>query len=152
MGQGTESCGGYEIDYDHYEEGLSSGTWTQRDGSSINISRMSVKHLYGAKAVAERASRRANFSSDSEMWNEWVELFQREIESRREVKQTASEQAAKPKSQPRGEKVKMVCHCGDEYEARTADIKRGWGLSCSKRCAAIRRDFGRPAGKPRSPQ
>lgn len=124
-----------------------SGTWMQGDGTTINVSRMTVKDLYGAKAVAERASRLANFTIDCEMWNEWVELFEREIESRREVKQPANEQAAK--SKPRGEKVKMICHCGEEYEARKADIKRGWGLSCSKRCAAIRRDFGRPAAKPK---
>lgn len=37
-------------------------------------------------------------------------------------------------------KVNMVCHCGKEYTTRTADLERGWGLSCSKSCAAIRRD------------
>ena len=36
-------------------------------------------------------------------------------------------------------KVKMKCHCGTEYEAREADINRGWALSCSKSCAALRR-------------
>lgn len=147
MGQGTESCGGYEVDYDPYSEGLASGDWTQRDGTQIKISRMTVKHLYGAKAVAQRAARHANFSSDAEKFNEWVELFEREIDSRNEVKTKA--ESAKPKTQARGEKVTMICHCGEEYEARKADIKRGWGLSCSKRCAAIRRDFGRPAAKPK---
>ncbi len=43
--------------------------------------------------------------------------------------------------------VKMVCHCGETYEAREADLKRGWGYSCGKSCAAIRRDFGRPKAK-----
>ncbi len=145
MGQGTESCGGYEVDYDPYSEGLSSGNWTQRDGTTINVSRMTIKHLYGAKAVAQRAAQRANFSSDAEMFNEWVEVFESEIASRNESKTPMP--AAKAAKPTRGEKVKMICHCGEEYEARTADIKRGWGLSCSKRCAAIRRDFGRPAAK-----
>jgi hypothetical protein len=38
----------------------------------------------------------------------------------------------------------MKCHCGVEYTAKSADLARGWALSCSKSCAAIRRDFGRP--------
>lgn len=41
-------------------------------------------------------------------------------------------------------KIELKCHCGEHYFAREADIKRGWGLSCSKSCAAIRRDYGRP--------
>lgn len=41
----------------------------------------------------------------------------------------------------------MQCHCGLIYQARSADLKRGWGLSCSKSCAAIRRDFGRKPAK-----
>lgn len=51
------------------------------------------------------------------------------------------------KQEVRGSKAKMVCHCGGVYLAREADIARGWAKSCSKRCAAIRRDFGRPAAK-----
>lgn len=47
----------------------------------------------------------------------------------------------------RGKTEMMLCSCGQRYMARTADLKRGWALSCSKRCAAIRREFGRPAAK-----
>lgn len=43
--------------------------------------------------------------------------------------------------------VQMICHCGEEYSAREADLKRGWGYSCSKSCAALRRDFGKPKAK-----
>ena len=43
---------------------------------------------------------------------------------------------------PRGVMADMQCHCGAEYKAREADLKRGWGYSCSKHCAAVRRDFG----------
>lgn len=45
-------------------------------------------------------------------------------------------------------KREMICHCGEHYMAREADLKRGWAKSCSKSCAAIRRDFGRPSAKP----
>ena len=148
MGQGTESCGGYDHEYDEYEEGLSSGVWTQRGGVDIKISNMTVKHLHGALAVARRASRNASFSCDTDKWDEWVELLENEIESRPRVTVAKKAKAVTKTSRPRGAKVLMKCHCGSEYTARKADINRGWGLSCSKSCAAVRRDFGRPAGKP----
>ena len=44
-------------------------------------------------------------------------------------------------------KVELICHCGERYFAREADLKRGWGKSCSKSCAATKRDFGRPNPK-----
>lgn len=44
-------------------------------------------------------------------------------------------------------KIEMICHCGEEYESKEADLRRGWGYSCGKSCAAIRRDFGRPKAK-----
>lgn len=33
-------------------------------------------------------------------------------------------------------------NCQITYEAREADLNRGWGKSCSKRCAAIVRRYG----------
>ena len=48
----------------------------------------------------------------------------------------------------RHKKIEMICHCGCLYEARAPDLKRGWGLSCSKSCASIRRKYGKPKGKP----
>ena len=38
----------------------------------------------------------------------------------------------------------MKCHCGNVYEARKADLKRGWAMSCSKSCAAARREYRKP--------
>lgn len=140
MGQGTESCQGYEVDYDEYEEGLSSGVWIQRGGGEIHVSKMSLHHLLNCRRIVQQRAAIANFTSDTEMWNEWEELLNREIESR-------PEPVRKPYKAPqpvRGTKVAMICHCGQEYNARQADIKRKQGLSCSKRCAAIRREFGRP--------
>ncbi len=43
--------------------------------------------------------------------------------------------------------VAMVCRCGTEYEARQADLDRGWARSCDKSCAAKRRDYGGKAAK-----
>lgn len=43
-----------------------------------------------------------------------------------------------------GKTQTMKCHCGDVYEARKADLTRGWALSCSKSCAAVRRTYGKP--------
>jgi hypothetical protein len=41
-------------------------------------------------------------------------------------------------------RVEMICHCGEHYFAREADLKRGWGYSCDKSCSAKRRDFSLP--------
>lgn len=38
----------------------------------------------------------------------------------------------------RGKTTKRFCPvCGKEFHPRIADIKRGWGKFCSKRCKAI---------------
>ena len=47
----------------------------------------------------------------------------------------------------RGAKIARKCKsCGAEFEARAADVKRGWGLYCSKSCKAIKQfaKFGFP--------
>lgn len=35
--------------------------------------------------------------------------------------------------------VKCAC-CKKEFQARTADVARGWGKFCSKRCKAIKQE------------
>lgn len=146
MGQGTESCGGYEVDYNEYEE--SDGSyWIQRDGSRILISAMTPGHLRAALRIVEARAASANFTSDAESWQEWVDIFERELSARGDDKAEAiyvGPGAIKP---TRGAKVEMVCHCSAEYSARKADLDRGYGFSCSKRCASIRREFGRPKAK-----
>ena len=42
------------------------------------------------------------------------------------------------KEEPRGKKVTISCkHCKTKKVVRFADVKRGWGLYCSKRCKAL---------------
>lgn len=142
MGQGTESCGGYEVDYDEYDE-VEDGYWIQRNGSRIKISDMAVSHLRNTRRICSDLARSANFTSDADKWTEWVELFDREIASRPTIPAVLKAVKA-PKTPPRGTMVVMICHCKQEYKAREADLKRGYGYSCGKRCAAIRREFGRP--------
>lgn len=36
--------------------------------------------------------------------------------------------------------IQCVCHCGKHFIARQADLARGWGKSCSKKCAATLRE------------
>lgn len=36
--------------------------------------------------------------------------------------------------------VTQTCACGTSFKAKSADIRRGWGKSCSKACAAIARE------------
>lgn len=146
MGQGTESCGGYDVDHCDYEDGLATGVWTQRNGAGIKVTSMSLQHLKNAKRIAQVKAQCATFTDEADMWNEWVDLFDREIYSRPQVAtKTTAPKIIKP---VRGTKVDMICHCGVRYQARQADLNRKQGLSCSKRCAAIRREFGRPAAKP----
>lgn len=149
MGQGAESCGGYEVDYDEYDgDAMASGIWTKRDGSRIKLSAMTTSHLRGARRICKNMAISANFSDEEEKWEEWVDMFESEILGRgQEISPIAvyvSPEAIKP---TRGLKLTMICHCGTEYQARKADIERGWGLSCSKRCSSIRREYKKPPAK-----
>jgi len=45
--------------------------------------------------------------------------------------------------------VKRNCdNCGKPYEADSRNLKRGWGLCCSKACAASKREKSRPGYHP----
>jgi hypothetical protein len=39
-------------------------------------------------------------------------------------------------------------NCGKEYKADTRNLKRGWGLCCSKSCAASKREKQKPGYNP----
>lgn len=39
-----------------------------------------------------------------------------------------------------------VCEC--EYQAKKSDLKRGWGLCCSKSCASKKRERNKPNYNP----
>jgi len=46
--------------------------------------------------------------------------------------------------------MKRNCdNCGKEYEADMRNINRGWGLCCSKSCAASKREKSRPDYDPK---
>lgn len=45
--------------------------------------------------------------------------------------------------------IKRDCdNCGNEYKADTRNLKRGWGLCCSKSCAAEKREKSKPSYNP----
>jgi len=45
--------------------------------------------------------------------------------------------------------VKRKCdNCGKEYNADSRNLKRGWGLCCSKSCAASKREKSKPGYNP----
>jgi len=146
MGQGAEDAGGYEIDYDPSYEGLRHHEPRWKD--EIPVSQMNVSHLRNALRVARMHSHGNTFSCDDNKWDEWVDILESELDSRSNTRTQAKKATvAKPPAPVRGAKQTMKCHCGALYVARVADIKRGYAKSCSKSCAAVRRDFGRPAGK-----
>ena len=143
MGQGTESCGGYEVDYDEFEEALDRGRWPARSGD-VKLSEMSLQHMKNARRHCQNRAKSCNFSSDADEWERRVDMFDDLINS---AEKKASAVPSVPKAPPkpqRGVRATMICHCKAEYTAREAELKRGNGYSCSKRCAAIRREFGRP--------
>ena len=39
-------------------------------------------------------------------------------------------------------------NCGKEYLADNRNLKRGWGLTCSKSCAAKKREMSKPGYNP----
>jgi len=152
MGQGTESCGGYEVYYDPYDAMESDGfrVWTTKDGGSIKVSDMTSSHIKNSIRLCRKKSLTSTFTCDSEKWDEWIEVFEDELSERTKITpsstfspKTPKTATVKPKNPPRGKTVALTCHCGSEYNARIADLKRGWAKSCSKSCAAIKRDFGR---------
>lgn len=157
MGQGTESCGGYEIHYDPLEEGLEQGLWEMADGSSIAVSDMTTKHLRNVIRHCTNKARTVSFSCDADTYNSWIEIFENELYNRTSIhhpslKNNESKVTKNSKTKIKINGIikptqqKMKCFCGNEYVAKKADLKRGWAKSCSKSCAATRREFGRPAG------
>lgn len=45
--------------------------------------------------------------------------------------------------------IKRNCdNCGKEYEADERNLKRGWGLCCSKSCASSKREQSKPDYNP----
>ena len=66
MGQGAESCGGYDIEYDPYDENESQGfsVW-QGKGFEYDVCKMSDDHIRNAIALCGRMSATSSFSCDS---------------------------------------------------------------------------------------
>ena len=64
-----------------------------------------------------------------------------EISKRIRELENASKTSNKEVSKPRGKMVTVRCkQCGCEFQARKADVKRGWGKYCSKSCKAMRQE------------
>lgn len=145
MGQGSDSCGGHDWDYDAYDEGLEKGEWTTRSGGGIHVTKMTVRHLKGALRMVEGLAEEATLTDEKDKWEDWITLFESELASRPD--EVPTPKSTKPPAPVRGTTVTMICHCKQEYQAREADLKRGWGKTCSKRCAAIKREYGRPDAK-----
>lgn len=129
-------------EYDPYDHDESEGytVWTGKNGETYKLSEMSTRHIQNALNLCERYGSMCTFSDEQEKWNDWVDAFEQLLHERKKQKHVI---IADTKPQ-RGKTKTMICWCGKEYQARIADLNRGWAKSCSKRCAAIKRDYGRP--------
>ena len=71
-------------------------------------------------------------------WGDDIEYseHQAEMAERARCRTTPEKLTTKPKKVG-GSKVTCKCkYCKEEFQARTADRKRGWALFCSKSCKA----------------
>ena len=137
MGQGTDSCGGYDLEYDPYEEGLQTGTWATKGGGSIDVNSMTLGHLKGAKRLCADLKRCATSSNEEEKWSDWINIFDDLIVSKPSVIKLQTVKNTNQKE--RGSKVECICkECNGKFIARVADRKRGWAKFCSKSCKAIK--------------
>ena len=137
MGQGSDSCGGHEVEYDEYEGLLGDGVWSGKDGQTYRITKMENSHLKSCIRVCKNLSRAASFSCDSEKWDDWVRIFEDELERRPSPQHNQTKiGSARVADDPRGKTVERTCRCKSKFMARQADINRGWAKSCSKSCAA----------------
>jgi len=144
MGQGTESCNGYELEYDSYEEGLQTGEWTMRGCSTIHISDMTMSHLRKTKRMCENLRHNSSFYDEADKWDMWVSMLSQEISSRQSIIINSSKKIPtattlkQTKQKVRGAKIECKCkNCKTKFIARVADRKRGWAKFCSKSCKAI---------------
>lgn len=168
MGQGAEDAGGYELEYNPAYEGLSHNPPRWNDSKPVD--EMSCAHLRYALRVSKSVAGTSSFTCDDDTWETWIDVLEQEIHHRavtgkkikskndfrlprkkgtgKKGKETTKKRIEEYKAMTfTSSKVQMRCHCGKEYTAKVADLRRGWATSCSKRCAAIRREFGRPVGK-----
>lgn len=131
--------------------------WQGRD-QIYRVSKMKESHIRNCINLCKKLARSSSFSSEEEKWADWVSIFESELRSRPKEKTSNQKRATGKrlcKTIKRSFKeglittgqVNMRCACGKEYIAKAADLKRGWGLSCSKRCSAIRRKYGAPAAE-----
>lgn len=168
MGQGAESCGGYEVDYDPYEDNMPGGLWVMRDGRTISVDKMSDRHIRNSIRLCRQLAECATFSSEADKWSDWERLLEEELYCRmakkgdskmkssavkvcQKAESVSVEKEVKKAAPQRGAETLMICHCGKEYVAKNTALRRGWGLSCNKSCAKARTMNNLPAAKPKTP-
>jgi len=84
---------------------------------------------------AERDFRELEFERNRKLANEKTRI-------RNEVKNQLKLSGVNSKNTPRGVKIKVSCgNCKGTFEARVADVNRGWGKFCSKSCKAKKQKY-----------
>jgi hypothetical protein len=102
--------------------------------NSYHLREMSHMQLLRALAFATQSQKASPEHSD--VWGEWIVALRAELGKERDQAVNVL----------RGKKLKLVCFCGNKYQGRVVDLKRGWATTCSKQCAALKRTS--KGGKP----
>lgn len=98
-------------------------------GGSLDMSRDSVGGYTNPHTVAVFSA----FSTAHQQQQERVDFLKGVIQ---QVQKGHHPDKGKKPSKVRGKMVEQTCKCGNKFEARESDVRRGWGVYCSKSCAA----------------
>ena len=116
--------------------------WTHKDGTASSVTDMSTSQLRKAIKVCTTAHIDAMFSCNEDKWCDWITLLEKEIASRPLIQTTKQRKGVFVKN-PATKTQRMKCFCGAIYSARVVDLTKGRDETCSKRCAGVRRLYGK---------
>lgn len=145
-----------------FEESNGFEVWTGSD-KEYRVSEMADAHIRNAIKYCKRLIDSSNYESEEELWRDWIKVFETELVHRNRTDKniqrntnnskipTASKKPRKMpnvkqfiqkelEKYPEKKSHEMYCEvCNERYTARTADLKRGWGINHTKSCTAYRK-------------
>lgn len=129
--------------------------WTMKNGQTKQLKNMTNSHIQNTINLLKDKMGKNQYISDRIRTLDSIDILSNELERRISENDNSADQryqAERTKKNSKkqikiqdykeyieslnlGSNVQMICGCGMEYTARKADLTRGWGRSCSKKCA-----------------